>query len=85
MATVAELVPGDLVRLPGSDQEGVFFQRCRHPVWPYLMLVIWRLGGEWVLDALALNQETGDVVPSTQADRKARLENIIFGRRCPDR
>ena len=77
MATVAELVPGDLVTL--CQDSAVFIGRGEHPVWPRLMLVIWRLGDGWSLDALSARQEVGDVTPSTHDERQQRLRAALLG------
>jgi hypothetical protein len=76
MVTVAELVPGDLVTLPPDS--AVFIVRAVHPVWPSLMLVIWRLGDGWSLDALSAHQEVGDVTPSSHAERQGRLRAALL-------
>ncbi len=84
MATVAELAAGDLVSQGGTS--AVFVSCGVHPVWPALMLVIWRLGWDaeaggtaWSFDALDLHQEVGDVAPSTSRDRQARLLAALLG------
>ena len=82
MATVAELIPGDLVTQAGMS--GVFISRSAHPIWPYLMLVTWRLHDRWSLDALDPMQEVGEVVPSAIAERQARLRAALLAREVPD-
>lgn len=82
MATVAELAAGDLVTQGGMS--AVFISRGVHPIWPTLMLVVWRLCDSfgylgWSFDALDLRQEVGDVTPSTVQDRQARLREILLG------
>ena len=57
MATVASLIPGDLVR--NGDMEAVFIARVPHPLYPGLQLVTWRLGDGWSFDALDARQEVG--------------------------
>lgn len=82
MATVAELAAGDLVSQ--GTMSAVFISRGVHPIWPTLMLVIWRLGDSWSFDALDLYQEVGDVVPSTAADRQRRLRAALLGEKGSD-
>ena len=77
MATVAELAAGDLVSQGGMS--AVFISRGVHPIWPTLMLVIWRLGDGWSFDALDLHQDVGDVAPSTVHDRQQRLRAALLG------
>ena len=78
MAIVADLMPGDLVTLgPGS---GVFVTSCRHPLYPMLQLVIWRLPDRsWSLDALHYQQHVGDVAPASPAERVDRLRQAMTG------
>lgn len=76
MATVADLMPGDLVVSGGMS--GVFIHRGEHPLYPPLMLVIWRLDdGTISLDALAANQEVDAVAPASAAERYRRLDEAI--------
>jgi hypothetical protein len=79
MAAVYELLPGDEVTLPGMPP-AVFVTATRHPLWPHLMLVIWRLADRsWSLDALDLRQEAGAVTPSDLAARTGRLRRALVG------
>jgi len=86
MTTIRELLPGDLVSLPG--QSATFIAAAPHPVWPRLMLVIWRLDdGTWSLDALRADQEAGEAARLQAADvarleaeqRWARLRAAFYG------
>jgi len=78
VAIVADLMPGDLVTLgPGS---GVFVTSCRHPLYPMLQLVIWRLPDRsWSLDALHMQQHVGDLSPASSAERVTRLRDALAG------
>lgn len=82
MATVADLAPGDLVTQAGMS--GVFISRGVHPIWPTLVLVIWRIGDGWSFDALDFHQEVGEVVPSAIAERQGRLRAALLAREVPD-
>jgi hypothetical protein len=77
MMMLAELVPGDLIHQ--GDMSAVYVTRSVHPIWPGLMLVIWRLEDEgWSFDALKNNQDVGDPVPSTAHERKERLRHALL-------
>lgn len=82
MATVADLIPGDLVVLGGMS--GVFISRGTHPIWPHLMLVTWWLpvAGEWSHDALDYRQEVGDVASATGLERLGRLRSALLGEKA---
>ena len=78
MATVADLIPGDLVRNGGM--EAVYITQSPHPLYPGLRLVIWRLGEGWSFDALDSRQEVGEVWMASDFDaRMARLREILLG------
>lgn len=78
MATVADLVPGDLVRNAGM--EAVYIEQAPHPLFPGLRLVIWRLGDGWSFDALSSRQEVGEVwMASDFTARHARLRQVLLG------
>lgn len=57
------------------------YLRSRHV--QLLTLVIWRvhdgLGARWSFDALDLHQETGDLVPSAEGERRLRLRGALLG------
>jgi hypothetical protein len=77
-ARVGDLLPGDLVT--SGTESAVFVGSCRHPLWPLLRLVIWRLGdGGWSHDALGMVQEVGEVSPATEAERTERLRAALIG------
>jgi hypothetical protein len=83
-ATVADLIPGDVVTNPSIDGavRGVFIARVPHPDYPALMLVIWRLDDAsfpWSFDALDPRQEVGELAPSTDRDRADRLRAVLLG------
>lgn len=83
MATVASLIPGDLVR--NGDMEAVFIARVPHPLYPGLQLVTWRLGDGWSFDALDARQEVGDVwMVSDYMARQERLRLVLLGKEGSD-
>ena len=62
MSTVADLTPGDVVEQP-DGATATFIVRTRHPLYPHLELVVWRLAdGGWSHDALHLMQHDKDVL-----------------------
>ena len=80
MTTVAELTPGDVVKVGYPQTQGTFIARTRHPLWPHLELVIWRLSdGSWSHDALDIRQDIGQVQPSDIFSRKAQLQRALLG------
>jgi len=82
-ARVADLIPGDLVTQ--GNMSAVFIVTCRHPLWPTLQLVIWRLDNdEWSHDALSILQEVGEIISSTKSEREARLRAALVGGRTWD-
>jgi len=77
-ARVAHLQPGDEVTTAGMT--AVFIAATKHPLWPSLQLVVWRLAdGEWSHDALDARQEIGHISPSTTEERHARLRAALLG------
>lgn len=80
--TVMELQPGDLVN--HGSHSATFVARTVHPIWPHLMLVIWRvpeslgLPGNWSHDALDPRQVVGTVTPSSHAERAERLHDALL-------
>jgi hypothetical protein len=79
MATVADLIPGDLVTNAGA--RAVYVTRTEHPLWPHLQLVVWQLHTphkRWSFDALDPAQEVGYVTRSTDADRTLRLRAALL-------
>ena len=79
MSTVADLTPGDVVEQPDGST-ATFVVRTRHPLWPHLELVVWRLAdGSWSHDALHLMQHIGRVRPSDIFSRKAQLQRALLG------
>ena len=78
MSRVSELQPGDEVHNFG--EYAVFVQRCQHPIWPSMQLVIWKMpDGTWSHDALDAWQEVGTPVESTVEDRMTRLRAALLG------
>lgn len=76
MATVRDLLPGDLVTT-GTGQ-AVFMSSCPHPVYEGKLLVVWRTGdGGTRLDTLRPGDEVGDVQPTEPAARAARLSEAL--------
>jgi len=79
MATVADLLPGDLVT--NSIESAVFIACTPHPLYSGLMFVTWRLAdGSWSHDALSAAQEVGDVTPADFAARRERLRAALTGK-----
>ena len=79
MSTVADLTPGDVVVLDGGDS-ATFVARTRHPLYPHLELVVWRLAdGSWSHDALHISQYVGKVQPADIFARKAQLQRVLLG------
>jgi len=75
---LADLEPGDIVSLPGSPATGVFVARAKHPLWPALDLVVWRLSdGTWSHDALDPLQDVGQAQPSTPERRQQVLRDAL--------
>jgi len=78
VATVDELVPGDLVT-NAETRAVVVAVVPRHPLWSRYRLVIWRLIDApmerrgWSHDALAGDQYVGECAPATEAERRTRL------------
>lgn len=76
---VCDLVPGDILVGPDGER-GTFIQKAPHPIWPSLMLVIWRMEhGEWHHDALSILQELpGTVEPIQPAERLENLRDALL-------
>lgn len=80
MTQVRELLPGDVVFLPGAEVSGVFITRTPHYRYPGLELVVWRLSdGQFSFDALRPDQHVGNVQPQTAEERARRLEIALEG------
>ena len=78
MATVMQLVPGDLVT--SGPESALFVTRTIHADHPHLMLVVWQLSdGTWSFDALHPDQQVGQVTPSTIRERTDRLRTALTG------
>ena len=78
MARVVDLLPGDLVTVPGSNIGGIFIARAPNPRYPGLQLVIWKLSdGKMSFDALYMSQDIGRITPSTGEERGARLLDAL--------
>lgn len=82
MATVSNLIPGDLVTM--ADQSATFVARTQHPIWNHLQLVVWRMPaghpvGDWSHDALDARQDVGEVAPATHEQRVNRLRAALLG------
>ena len=76
MATVRDLLPGDLVT--SGAARAVFIASCPHPVWHRWLLVIWRMDdGSIGLDVLRPGDEVGDVQPIEPAARAERLGEAL--------
>ncbi|MGH9151338.1 MAG: hypothetical protein ACRD03_02805 [Acidimicrobiales bacterium] len=85
--TVADLQPGDRLTMlspftPGGEQSSTFVQRCQHPIWTSLQLVIWRMDdGTWLHDALDARQGLPGTIDRAydDAERTARLRAAVLG------
>jgi hypothetical protein len=78
VAKVYDLQPGDLVRVPGIEVQGVFITRAEHPTYLGLELVIWKMSnGKMSFDALYANQDIGEIMPSTGKERGERLMRCL--------
>jgi hypothetical protein len=81
MATVSQLIVGEVVALHASTRRGIFLGRRAHPRYPYLQAVTWLMdNGEWFIDALDAQQDVGEVVDHCPLDvllaRLARATSI---------
>lgn len=74
---IYNLTPGDRVTI--GTITATFIAQTQHPLWTNLQLVTWWLPEEerWSHDALAINQDVGEVTPSTPEDRKRRLREAL--------
>lgn len=72
-----QLQPGDVVR--SGELVACHICHLDHPLYPGLQLVIWRMtDGSWSHDALLAVQETGELDPATDAQRKERLRVALM-------
>lgn len=79
MATVQELLPGDLVNRRGENS--VFIASGLHPGLDPLLMVIWKADdGEWALGVMSPDDEAGDVHPSSSGLRWERIMEAFRGR-----
>lgn len=79
---IFELFPGDIVtrHAPEREVKAAFIGRTRHPLWPHLDLVIWRLDdGSWSLDALLARQEVGLIKDTPPEKRNEILRACLIG------
>lgn len=84
MTAVIHLTPGDRIPAPLDHGErlATYISQTRHPIWPNLQLVIWRMpDGSLCLDALSPAQDVGTVVPASAEDRARALEAALLGPR----
>jgi len=78
VATVMQLVPGDLVT--SGRKTATFVTRTIHPDDPRLMLVVWQLSdASWSFDKLHPDQQVGQITPSTIRQRTNRLRVALTG------
>lgn len=79
MATVQNLIPGDVVLNPIGDK-ATFIARTEHPLFAGLQLVVWRMkDGSWSHDALSERQDVGEVERSTPDQRRDALSAALLG------
>lgn len=79
MTTVAELIPGNIIDV--GDKRGTFIAHTKHPIWPSLQLVIWKMSDDtWSFDALSLNQDVGHLSPTSNKPKhnQARLRRALL-------
>lgn len=70
---VIDLRPGDVVT-EGNSKATIIMIAERHPIYPSMCLVIWRLdNGTVSFDALSPLQELGELVPVTADERNSNL------------
>jgi hypothetical protein len=78
MSTVRDLLPGDIVTLPGSEVSGVFITADHHATYPGLKLVVWKLSdGTFSFDALNLDQHIGQIQPAGPEQRQEQLRRAL--------
>jgi hypothetical protein len=85
MAQVNDLIPGDVVTLPGADGpvSAIFVADTDHPLYRGLRLVVWRMlddgqPASWSHDALGLAQHVGEVTPVLlPSERMQRLREAL--------
>ena len=85
---VADLTPGDLFDVPFRGGTAVFVAQVDpHPIWPYLRLVIWRMGdGSWSHDALDARQDVGEPrLPASPQERAERVRAALLHPSASDR
>lgn len=74
---VDELMPGDIVTA-GLGEQACFIAQTKHPLWPQLQLVVWRLqDGSWSHDALDSRQVVGEVDPNREP--RTRRDRLMGG------
>jgi len=76
VATIADLIPGDLVVNP--HRSAVFVAQAHHPLKPELALVVWHIGERWQVEGLGPSVNVGDINPSSDADREMRIRNALL-------
>jgi hypothetical protein len=66
---------------PGVKVDGhTFVAQAHHPIYPGLMLVIWRMAnGSWSHDALDPRQEVGEPEPWTSTGLVENLRAALLG------
>jgi hypothetical protein len=75
---IQDLVPGDLVRDPITDEEHTFIACVNHPSWPVFALVIWHLADHtWSHDALVPDFDISGVVSQTTTERCHNLRAAL--------
>ena len=87
MTRVSDLIPGDVfdASRPGPGltavpATAVYVAQSRHPLWPKLQLVIWRMSDDaWSFDALSPIQDVGQPLTSDPFDRINNLRAALLG------
>lgn len=81
MGTVADLIPGDVVRGIGGIS-ATFIAATDHPIYAGLKLVLWRMSdGDGSHDALRPDQYVGEVEPADANGRVQALRTALQGAR----
>lgn len=79
MSRVIDLVPGCRVTVDQIKATATYIAQTRHPLWPHLQLVIWKLDdGTWSHDALSPMQDVGRIEPFTAEQLQRNLRAALL-------
>jgi hypothetical protein len=77
---VMDLQPGQRIHVGGMS--AIFVARTRHPIWPTMQLVVWKMDdGTWSHDALSMTQDVGQPDPWTVESLLGNLKEALLGNR----